>query len=108
MTANCNALDQRQAIGYLETDKDANVRLYLRGGFEAIAEQQVLGVPNWFKLLPRNPLVNRQEQATPKTARSVRRMPAEMPSWSLRHAARLADLLNASRNVPLEQRYLAA
>lgn len=52
MTAICDALDQRQAIGYLETDKDMNVRLYRRGGFDVIAEQQVLGVPNWFMLRP--------------------------------------------------------
>ena len=63
MTAICDALDQRRAIGYLETDKGANVRLYRRGGFEVIAEQQVLGVPNWFMLRPRNPPNNRQEQA---------------------------------------------
>lgn len=46
----CGELDRRQAVGYLETDKDANVRLYRRGGFEVVAEQPVLGVGNWFML----------------------------------------------------------
>lgn len=50
MTAICDQLDQRQANGYLETDKHTNVRLYRRGGFEVVAEQPVLGVPNWFML----------------------------------------------------------
>lgn len=63
MTAICDVLDQRQAIGYLETDKEMNVRLYRRGGFAVIAEQQVLGVPNWFMLRPRNTPDKRQEKA---------------------------------------------
>lgn len=50
MTEVCRQLDRRQGIGYLETDKDANVRLYRRGGFEVVAEQTVLGVANWFML----------------------------------------------------------
>ncbi len=37
MAAVCAQLDQSQGIGYLETDKPENVRLYRRGGFEAIA-----------------------------------------------------------------------
>lgn len=50
----CARLDRRQGIGYLETDKYANVRLYRRSGFEVIAERSVLGVTNWFML--RRPL----------------------------------------------------
>jgi len=50
MAAVCNQLDRHQGIGYLETDKPENVRLYRRGGFEVVAEQSVLGVPNWFML----------------------------------------------------------
>jgi ribosomal protein S18 acetylase RimI-like enzyme len=46
----CDRLDRRQGVGYLETDKYANVRLYRRGGFEVIAERPVLGVANWFML----------------------------------------------------------
>ena len=48
MTAICDRLDENQGIGYLETDKPENVRLYRRGGFEVVAEQPVLGVTNWF------------------------------------------------------------
>lgn len=50
MTAICAKLDQRKALGYLETDKYRNVCLYRRGGFEVVAERQVLGVTNWFML----------------------------------------------------------
>lgn len=46
----CRQLDRRQGVGYLETDKDANVRLYRRGGFEVVAEESVLGITNWFML----------------------------------------------------------
>jgi len=48
MAAVCERLDRHQSVGYLETDKPENVRLYLRGGFEVVAEQPVLGVTNWF------------------------------------------------------------
>src|SRR5690606_34410529 len=44
----CEGLDRHQGVGYLETDKPENVRLYRRGGFEVVAEQPVLGVTNWF------------------------------------------------------------
>lgn len=53
ITAVCDELDRRQADGYLETDKDVNVRLYRRSGFEVVGTQPVLGVTNWFML--RNP-----------------------------------------------------
>ena len=48
MAAICNRLDRERGIGYLETNKPENVRLYRRGGFEVVAEQPVLGVTNWF------------------------------------------------------------
>jgi ribosomal protein S18 acetylase RimI-like enzyme len=48
MAAVCELLDRNQGVGYLETDKPENVRLYRRGGFEVVAEQPVLGVTNWF------------------------------------------------------------
>lgn len=48
MAAVCAQLDREQGVGYLETDKPENVRLYRRGGFEVVAERQVLGVTNWF------------------------------------------------------------
>lgn len=46
----CARLDRLKACGYLETDKPENVRLYRRYGFELHAEQDVLGVRNWFML----------------------------------------------------------
>lgn len=48
MAAICDRLDRHQGIGYLETDKPENVRLYRRGGFEVVAEEPILGVTNWF------------------------------------------------------------
>ena len=48
MSAICERLDRHHGIGYLETDKPENVRLYRRGGFEVVAEEPVLGVTNWF------------------------------------------------------------
>ena len=52
MEAVCERLDRSGGIGYLETDKPENVRLYRRGGFEVVAEVQVLGVANWFMQRP--------------------------------------------------------
>lgn len=46
----CAQLDSLGACGYLETDKPENVRLYRRYGFEMVAQQDVLGVRNWFML----------------------------------------------------------
>lgn len=46
----CVRLDKHGSCGYLETDKAENVRLYRRYGFEMFAEQDVLGVRNWFML----------------------------------------------------------
>jgi pimeloyl-ACP methyl ester carboxylesterase/ribosomal protein S18 acetylase RimI-like enzyme len=44
----CRRLDRAREVGYLETDKRENVRFYERFGFEVIAEEPVIGVPNWF------------------------------------------------------------
>lgn len=44
----CSRMDANQSLAYLETDKRDNVFFYKRFGFEVKAEQQVLGVPNWF------------------------------------------------------------
>ena len=41
-------LDDANLMGYLETETEDNVRLYERFGFAVIAEQRVVGVPNWF------------------------------------------------------------
>lgn len=48
----CRRFDAAGANAYLETDRERNVRLYRRFGFETIAEARVLGVPNWFMLRP--------------------------------------------------------
>jgi ribosomal protein S18 acetylase RimI-like enzyme len=41
-------LDLQKLTGWLETDKDVNVRFYQRFGYEVVEEAEVLGVPNWF------------------------------------------------------------
>jgi len=45
-------LDEANAIGYLETDKDVNVRLYERVGYQVIGEADVIGVHCWFMRRP--------------------------------------------------------
>lgn len=44
----CRRLDGAGEVGYLETDKEENVRFYSRQNFGVVAEAEVLGVPNWF------------------------------------------------------------
>jgi GNAT superfamily N-acetyltransferase len=44
----CRRLDEQELDGYLETDRQENVRLYERFGYRVIAEEHVIGVPNWF------------------------------------------------------------
>jgi ribosomal protein S18 acetylase RimI-like enzyme len=41
-------LDRAGLMGWLETDKAENVRLYERFGYVVIEQTAVLGVPNWF------------------------------------------------------------
>ncbi|MEI7859464.1 MAG: GNAT family N-acetyltransferase [Acidimicrobiales bacterium] len=48
LSAYCRRLDQAGLLGYLETDKPENVRLYERFGFAVTAEADVIGVKNWF------------------------------------------------------------
>ena len=48
----CRRLDEAKLTGYLETETQDNVRLYTRFGFKVIAEQRVIGVPNWFMRRP--------------------------------------------------------
>jgi ribosomal protein S18 acetylase RimI-like enzyme len=48
MTACCNRLDVAGGVAWLETDKEINVRFYQKFGFDVVAEQEVLGVRNWF------------------------------------------------------------
>jgi ribosomal protein S18 acetylase RimI-like enzyme len=46
----CEELERRSLAGYLETDRPQNVQFYRRFGFEVVAQQQVLGVPNFFMM----------------------------------------------------------
>lgn len=48
----CRRLDEAKTVGYLETETEDNVRLYARFGFTVVAEELVLGVPNWFMVRP--------------------------------------------------------
>lgn len=48
LSAYCRQLDGTAMLGYLETDKRENVRLYERFGFVVTAEADVIGVKNWF------------------------------------------------------------
>jgi ribosomal protein S18 acetylase RimI-like enzyme len=48
----CRRLDEHQLVGYLETDKEVNVRLYQRHGYEVIGEEPVLGVRCWYMRRP--------------------------------------------------------
>lgn len=41
-------LDVTSQVGYLETDKPANVGFYEAHGFQVVAETSIIGVPNWF------------------------------------------------------------
>ena len=52
LRAYCRRLDEANLTGYLETETEDNVRLYMRFGFKVIAEQSVIGVPNWFMRRP--------------------------------------------------------
>jgi Acetyltransferase (GNAT) family len=44
----CRRLDRAGELGYLETDRAENVRLYERHGFRVIGEETVIGVSSWF------------------------------------------------------------
>lgn len=44
----CAELDRTGALGYLETDRPANVEFYARFGFRVSGTQTVLGVENFF------------------------------------------------------------
>lgn len=48
LTEYCRRLDRERVVGYLETDKAANVTFYQRFGFETVGTARVLGIPNWF------------------------------------------------------------
>jgi ribosomal protein S18 acetylase RimI-like enzyme len=44
----CRIVDAEKATSWLETDKEINVSFYLKHGFAVMAEDEVIGVPNWF------------------------------------------------------------
>jgi hypothetical protein len=44
----CARMDKDRAMAYLETDKPENVAIYEHFGFRTVAQDQVLGIPNWF------------------------------------------------------------
>jgi ribosomal protein S18 acetylase RimI-like enzyme len=44
----CRRLDRPGEVGYLETNKPENVRLYEHHGFTVIGTDTVIGVSNWF------------------------------------------------------------
>lgn len=48
MAALCAELDGRGGVGWLETNKERNLRFYADLGFELVGEAEALGVPNWF------------------------------------------------------------
>ena len=52
MAEYCARLDRVRAVGYLETDKPANVIFYERFGFETTGSAPVLNTPNWFMRRP--------------------------------------------------------
>jgi ribosomal protein S18 acetylase RimI-like enzyme len=45
-------LDMQRLTGWLETDKDVNVRFYQRFGYEVVEQADVLDTPNWFMRRP--------------------------------------------------------
>jgi ribosomal protein S18 acetylase RimI-like enzyme len=55
LAAFCERMDRECTLSYLETDKPENLRFYQKFGFTVIAEEEVLGVPNWFMSRPPRP-----------------------------------------------------
>jgi ribosomal protein S18 acetylase RimI-like enzyme len=44
----CALFDLERRVGFLETDKESNVRFYSAHGFEVVDTATILGVPTWF------------------------------------------------------------
>jgi len=66
----CLELDRSAGVGFLETDKSENVRLYERFGFVTVAKAEVLGAPNWF--MRREPQAAHRHVAMPGDSRTRR------------------------------------
>jgi ribosomal protein S18 acetylase RimI-like enzyme len=50
----CDKMDETRQVAYLETDKEINLALSERFGFEIMEEDELFGVTNWFMV--RNPV----------------------------------------------------
>ena len=50
----CASFDEQERVGWLETDKEGNVRFYRAHGFEVVETTTIVGVPTWF--MRRDPL----------------------------------------------------
>jgi ribosomal protein S18 acetylase RimI-like enzyme len=48
LRALCASFDQEGRVGWLETDKERNVRFYNAFAFEVVETATILGVPTWF------------------------------------------------------------
>jgi len=48
MRSLCACFDDEGRVGWLETDKERNVRFYQALGFEVVETTTILGVPTWF------------------------------------------------------------
>jgi ribosomal protein S18 acetylase RimI-like enzyme len=48
LRALCASFDQEGRVGWLETDKERNVRFYNAFDFEVVETATILGVPTWF------------------------------------------------------------
>jgi hypothetical protein len=44
----CATFDGQERVGWLETDKERNVRFYRAHGFEVVETTTIVGVPTWF------------------------------------------------------------
>lgn len=64
LAEHCRRLEAGQLVGYLETDKPANVNFYLRFGYQVIDQAPVLGVPTWFMRRVPSPADRRAGQTT--------------------------------------------
>jgi GNAT superfamily N-acetyltransferase len=57
----CTTFDGQERVGWLETDKERNVRFYRALGFEVVETTTILGVPTWF--MRRDPVGSRRGSA---------------------------------------------
>ena len=65
MAEYCARLDRLNAVGYLETDRLANVMFYERFGFQTTGTAAVLNTPNWFMRRPAQRAASRSVVSCP-------------------------------------------